>query len=109
MKQFYTVVLDRFKDVIENYETEPYEVGWANEAMFFVRIHKLSAKAIVNARVQISYDGIVWIDEGTSFSPMNAAGDYFARVTHFGGWLRLALEVNKGESLNTTLSLVLKG
>ncbi len=109
MKQFYTVVLDRFKELSGTFETEPYEAGWADEAIFFVRIHELDPKTTINARVQISYDGIVWVDEGTTFEPIQTKGDHFVRVTHFGGWLRIALDAGKSSSYKATLSLVLKG
>ena len=55
--------------------TEPYEAGWAEEAVFFVRA--LSASKVpssVKARVQISPDGMNWVDEGTRFAMPSRAG-----------------------------------
>jgi len=61
------------------------------------------------AKVQISADGINWIDEGTTFSAITSCGDYFVRVSHFGGWLRLDGEVQGQESrMQATIHLVLK-
>ena len=67
--------------------TEPYECGWAHEALVFVRALKaegMPAGGIV--RVQVSPDGMRWLDEGTTF-PLPSVVDQqsFARVAHFGG------------------------
>lgn len=86
MRSFYTSVVElrqEFEDVIE---THPYECGWADEAIFFVEIHDCRDDVSVDLRVQISADGIRWMDEGTR---IETNGTAFARVTHFGGFLRL--------------------
>jgi hypothetical protein len=109
MKQFYTVVLDRFQTLSGTYTTEPYETGWADEAIAFIRIHALDAKATIKAKIQISVDGIVWLDEGTAFDPITTAGDHFVKVCHFGGWMRMVLDIAEGSSCKATLSIALKG
>jgi len=109
MKQFHTVVLDRFADFTGNFATEPYESGWADEAIAFIRVHQLDKGAIINTSVQISLDGIVWLDEGTCFASIDAVGDHFVKVSHFGGWLRLNSTITSGCRCNLTISLVLKG
>ncbi len=109
MKQFHYVVLDRFTRFSGTFASEPYEVGWADEAIAFIRIHELDEKALVSASVQISMDGIVWLEEGTAFTPMGTTGDYFVRVRHFGNWLRLQGTVSDGATCKATLSLALKG
>jgi hypothetical protein len=61
------------------------------------------------ARVQISPDGIHWCDEGTSFPMPAKAGEVtFARVTHFGGYLRLAAEFSPRASCKVIVALSLK-
>jgi hypothetical protein len=110
MRNFYTVVLERMKRYSQDFDTEPYECGWAGEAMFFIRIHELSGKDIMlESRVQVSVDGIHWIDEGTVFPTINNGGDFFIKVSHFGGWLRLRNQV-KGDNpeVRLTVHLVLK-
>jgi len=90
--------------------TEPYECGWAREAVFFVRA--LAAAAIpdfASAQVQVSPDGMRWTDEGTSLLlPSRAGGMEFAKVAHFGGWLRLAVDLPDGASMTVVVSLHLK-
>ena len=88
--------------------TEPYECAWAKEAIFFVRA--LEAKGPGGqARVQISPDGIRWADEGTRFKlPAKKDAVTFAKVTHFGGYLRLAAALPKGSSVKVIAALVLK-
>ncbi len=110
MRNFYTVVLERMQAFHDNFDTEPYETAWASEAIFFIRVHEISgAGAVLNARVQVSVDGIEWIDEGTAFPPIRSAGNHFIKVTHFGGWLRLANTVGGTDpALTLTMHLVLK-
>jgi hypothetical protein len=109
MKQFYTVVLDRFQRLSGTYTTEPYETGWADEAIAFIRIHELDLKTTVEAKIQISIDGIVWLDEGTAFAPITDLGDHFVKVSHFGGWMRILLTIPPEKSCKATLSIALKG
>jgi hypothetical protein len=110
MRNFYTVVLERMKEYDQGFNTEPYEAGWASEAMFFIRIHEMTGTGVtMQSAVQVSVDGIDWIDEGSSFPPITTPGSYFLRVKHFGGWLRLCNQVaGKGLRVKTTIHLVLK-
>ena len=110
MKNFHTVVLERMKTYTGGFATEPYETGWAGEAMFFVRVHELSGRgARMDSRVQVSVDGIEWIDEGTRLPTIGGKGNWFIKVSHFGGWLRLASEISgEDPSLKLTVHLVLK-
>lgn len=90
--------------------TEPYEAGWATEAIFFVRaLDTQGALAGASAHVQISPDGIHWVDEGTSFAlPAAAEAVTFARVAHFGGYLRLRATVPGGGAVRVIASVALK-
>ena len=105
MRQFYTSVLERRKTFAGPVETPPFEGGWAGEALFFVRVESIAPGAAVNLRVQISPDGMHWIDEGTAFPPLDRAGDAFVRVSPFDGWLRLAGEASTAVSLTIHLAL----
>lgn len=88
--------------------TEPYEAGWAHEAVFFVRALHASGGA-GTARVQISPDGIHWVDEGTAFAlPAEAGASTFAKVAHFAGFLRLAADLHRDATLTVIVSLHLK-
>ena len=110
MRNFHTVVLERMKARAESFSTEPYETGWASEAMFFVRVHEISGReARMDCRVQVSADGIEWIDEGTRFPTIAGKGSAFIKVGHFGGWLRLVNEVaGTDPRIKLTVHLVLK-
>jgi hypothetical protein len=88
--------------------TEPYEASWATEAIFFVRALEASGHA-GRGRVQISPDGIHWCDEGTSFALPARAGEVtFGRVSHFGGYLRLAAEFSPRSTCKVIVALSLK-
>lgn len=110
MKTFYSSVVElreRFVDVIE---THPFECGWADEAIFFVERHESVFDSPLALRVQLSADGIRWMDEGTVITLTDTA---FARITHFGGFLRLAGTTmgSDGQAVPATISvrLALKG
>lgn len=103
----YTAIVERNVSWEGSFSTEPYECGWAKEAIFFIRALDASAGAGARAgageaaaapggasgeaRIQISPDGMRWIDEGAVFSLPEAADQAtFCRVAHFGNWLRVA-------------------
>ncbi len=110
MRNFYTVVQERMTTVRTGFETEPYECGWASEAQYFVRVHSFTGTSInVSGIVQVSADGIMWVDEGTRIPSITNNAVQFGKVSHFGGWLRLkvVLEGDYGEVV-LTVHLVLK-
>ena len=110
MLQSHTTVVER--DVIWSgrFETEPYEAGWAREAIFFVRTLEVSlADSAIEARVQISPDGMHWCDEGTVVSlSIDKDGVGFGKVKHFGTFLRLVGELPKGSEMRVIVYLSLK-
>lgn len=90
--------------------TEPYECGWAREAVFFVRaLEADNLPDFASAQVQLSPDGMHWADEGTSVLLPREAGEVdFAKVSHFGGWLRLAVDLPDDVETTVIVSLHLK-
>ncbi|MDR5699256.1 hypothetical protein [Agromyces aerolatus] len=86
MKHFSTSVVELRQDFASAIETHPFECGWAEEAIFFVEVHDASPGTTITLRVQLSPDGIRWLDEGTTLAVADSA---FVRVTQFGGFLRL--------------------
>jgi len=109
MRAFQTTVLERKEAVERTLATEPFEAGWAGEAIFFVEAHELAGGSLL-ARVQISPDGIRWIDEGTARATLDGPGHAVIRVTHFGGWLRLVIDAppGGGGATQVTVHLALK-
>lgn len=78
----------------EDFQTQPYEAGWASEVIFFIMVEEMSGTSpCLEASVQISHDGVNWCDEGTVSGPINTAGLHFIRVRHFGNYLRLNCKV----------------
>ena len=107
-RQVYTAVVERNVTWEGAYTTEPYEAGWAAEALIFIRVLKSGASGH-SAAVQVSPDGIHWLDEGTRIRlPKQPDGLTMARVTHFGNWLRLAGELTPGETCTVLVYFVLK-
>lgn len=89
--------------------SEPYEAGWAQEAVIFVRALKPAKGTPGKARVEISPDGMHWVPEGTSFKlPKKKDEATCARVAHFGNWLRVAADLPKGASVTVLVTIHVK-
>ena len=109
MRESHTTVLERSRTWQGQFETEPYEAAWAGEAIFFVRALEVSgAVEGCEAVVQISPDGMHWCDEGTEVPLPSEPGVTFARVSHFGGFLRLTGQLPEGAEARVIVYLVLK-
>jgi hypothetical protein len=106
----YTAVIERNAVWSGDFASEPYECAWASEAIFFVRALAVSGNVEpIEARIQISPDGLYWCDEGTAFElPTAADAVSFGRVSHFGGWLRIAGTVPQGAQITVIVYLTLK-
>jgi hypothetical protein len=93
MRQSQSAVIERGVELDGIHETEPFEVAWAGEARWFVQFLRPAPDAVVEIRVQISPDGINWIDH-ESIAPIEseAAGLLSIPMERFGHWLRLRIE-----------------
>lgn len=109
-RQQHTAPVERNVRWAGDFATEPYEAAWSSEAIFFVRALKVEGSpANIEARVQISPDGIHWCDEGSAFKlPTTVDETTFVRVSHYGGWLRLVGQVPDGAAQTVIVHLALK-
>jgi hypothetical protein len=91
--------------------SEPYEAGWAREAVVFVRLLAQEGETgTALFRVQISPDGMRWVDEGTTvLVPDGPERVTCAKVGQFGNWLRVAIDLPDGATLQPLVTLHLKG
>lgn len=109
MRQFQTSTLEQRRVFDADFETHPLEVAWASEAIFFVDAEKREGAGSLLLKVQISVDGVNWLDEGTAFDPVSGTTQAFCRVSHFGGWLRLqGIFTAADSSYRLTIHLVVK-
>lgn len=99
------------KDFKENFQTNPYEAGWADECIFFIAVEELSGdKPELTAGVEISHDGVNWASEGTVSETISQKGLHFIRVKHFGNWLRLNCKITgKQPVFRLNIQIALKG
>ena len=88
VRRSYTALLERGQPLGGDFATEPHEAGWASEGLFFLRVVDAPVGTSIRARIQISPDGIHWVDEGTKLTTLDG-GLVFARVREFGNWLRI--------------------
>jgi hypothetical protein len=90
MRQFNAAHLEVKKDFQKDFQTHPYEAGWASECIFFIMVEELKGiNPELEAEVEISHDGVFWAKEGSSIGPIKEKGLHFVRVSYFGNWLRL--------------------
>ena len=109
LRRSYTAIVERNVLWQGEFASEPYESAWASEAIFFVRALDVAGDFAGTAQVQISADGIHWVDEGSSFDlPKNKDEVTFCKVRHFGGFLRITGEVRSPAELRVLVSLALK-
>ncbi|MEO8858138.1 MAG: hypothetical protein ABI343_14240 [Burkholderiaceae bacterium] len=111
IRNTYTAVIARGDLWEQSVQTEPYEAAWAAEAVFFVRVLEVvgPGKSAAVARVQISPDGLHWVDEGAQLQ-IDARPESlcFARISNFGGWLRLDVTVPPESGIKVVATLALK-
>lgn len=90
--------------------SEPYECGWAREAIVFLRaLDTPTGIGRTRARVEISPDGLRWLPSGTTFAlPTRRDQIAVARVTQFGNWLRVAADLPDGAQIKILATLHLK-
>lgn len=82
------------------------ECGWASEAIFFIIVESIEGSDTrLNASVQISADGINWVDEGTDFPAIEKEGHYYVKVKHFGNWLRVNGKLSGSGAASIKLSV----
>jgi len=89
--------------------SEPYETAWASEAIIFLRsLSAVGSPEEARAWVQISPDGLHWIDEG-SYMPVPRVGEVVsARIRNFGTYLRVRSVLPEGSSFSALLTIALK-
>ena len=89
--------------------SEPYEAGWAHEAVIFVRALNKPTGPQPKVRVEISPDGMRWMPEGTvAAMPKVRDGIAVLRVRHFGNWLRVAADFGRGAKSTVLVTIHLK-
>ncbi|GAA2080814.1 hypothetical protein GCM10009840_15490 [Pseudolysinimonas kribbensis] len=98
MRQSQSAVIERGAELEQVLETEPFETAWAGEARWYVQFLRPAPGSTVEMRVQISPDGINWIDhESVSAVQSEAVGLLSIPVERFGHWLRLRVEQKAGQ------------
>lgn len=89
--------------------TEPYEAGWAKEAIVFVRALKAPKGPLPKARIELSADGMHWVPEGSEFDlPAGENAVTFQRLSHFGNFIRVAATLPPGSEITLLVALHLK-
>ena len=105
LRRSLTAVLEKNSTFTSDFETEPYEVAWASEARWFVRVFEIEGR--LQVAPEVSPDGLEWCAEGSPGLMIDAAGLYSMPLRDFGHWLRLRTAV-EGQA-RVQILLALKG
>ena len=90
MRKSFTAVVEQGNTFTENFSTEPYEVAWASEARWFVRVLEIDGNEPgLQLYPEISPDGLFWCQDNTSSLKIEGEGLYSVAQHDFGHWLRL--------------------
>ena len=110
MRQSFTAVISRNETFVSDFETEPYESGWAGEARWFIRVLETDGKeAELVVQPQISPDGLFWCDAESEPKRIRKTGIYSTGIQNFGNWLRLRGTLTGSDaSFKLIIYLVLK-
>ena len=103
LRRSLTAVLEKNSTFESDFETEPYEVAWASEARWFLRIFEISGTLRVYA--QVSPDGLEWCAEGSPALEIREKGLYSFSLRDFGHWLRIAAKLEGRIRLQILLAL----
>lgn len=104
----FTAVLERNTTVDSELVTEPYEVAWAREARFFVRVLDQSGSSVLDVHTQISPDGLHWCDLDDHVHRVDPAAGTLHSWTaqEFGGWLRLRATASNPDGANAAVKVL---
>ena len=110
MKHSFTAVISRNETFVSDFETEPYECGWAGEARWFIRVLETDGKAAeLVVQPQISPDGLFWCDAESEPKLIRGTGLSSTGIQSFGNWLRLRGTLTGSDaSFKLIIYLVLK-
>ena len=109
LRRTFTAVLEKGATFTADFQTEPYEAGWALEARWFVRVLEASPGTTVALTPQISPDGLFWCDEGSPPVTLESGMSSLA-LANFGSWLRLDARLTGPDPrVKILIYLVLKG
>ena len=89
LRRSFTAVLEKNTTFRSDFETEPYEVGWASEARWFVNALEVIGDTALSVTPQVSPDGLHWCDEGSGPTWIHRPGLASIPLVNFGSWLRL--------------------
>jgi hypothetical protein len=103
LRRSLTAVLEKNSSFESDFETEPYEVAWASEARWFLRIFEIDGALQFHA--QVSPDGLEWCAEGSPALEVREKGLYSFPLRDFGHWIRLAAKLEGRARLQILLAL----
>ncbi len=102
-----TAVIVRGERLADGFTSEPYEAGWATEAIVY--LVGMDGGKGGSVAVEISPDGMLWVDEGTKIEMPGDRQVAFGKITHFGNWLRIRAMVPAGTERRLLATLHFKG
>jgi hypothetical protein len=110
LRQSQTAVFERNTTFCDNFVTEPFEVAWALEGRFYVRMLDKQGGARLTFHPQVSPDGLNWLDLPDATASLKEENLITWPVREFGHWMRLRVTFD-GEptTVKVLIYMALKG
>jgi len=103
-----TTVLERRVELTSTHFTHPFEVGWASQAIAFVRVEGVHPP--ITIQPEISPDGIHWVSHNESQILSEDEDMVAVHSREFGNWIRFAVKGATQEApVVALIHLALKG
>jgi len=102
MQQNNTSVLARRIVIDADFASQPYEAGWASEAVVFVQVE--GEHPDLTLATEISPDGINWVRRGDVVALRAESSMAELSLTRFGNWLRVTVT---GASADATARILI--
>ena len=110
LRRSHTATIEKNETYFANFETEPYECGWASEATWFIRVIEMKEGVTLKIMPQVSPDGLFWCDkEGEEELTITERGLRSRELRNFSSWLRLRCEmIGENPEVKLMIHLALK-
>jgi hypothetical protein len=94
MRQIHTAAMEIFSTKDRGtFYTEPYEAGWAIEALGFVYVRHREPTAMLELSLEVSADGERWTSRPEPTATISDRASVCLPIQQFGNWIRLVGKV----------------
>jgi hypothetical protein len=110
MRQSQLTVLERLRNIEQDFFTEPFETAWAGKGSAFIHIHEAAHENdYLEVSPQISGDGLNWFDsDDDSLVLRGDDSGGFLHLETLTGAVRFKIRMSHGANFKVTIQLYVK-